>query len=156
MRAERLAEAVKSLRGKDRDIHALVVLRHCKAVVELYAEYVTRDHNHALYSVTKSVLATLVGALLRSGRLSSLDLPVADIVAASAALDADKLEKARRIRIRDVMSMASGSSTAAIRRAIRSMVPPIASSLPWLRRSFTSPGSGSTTATATPRLPVQS
>ena len=108
MRSGQLAEAIKSLRGKDRDIHALVVLRHCKAVAELYAENVTRDHNHALYSVTKSVLATLVGALLRSGRLSSLDLPVADIVAASTALDADKLEKARRIRIRDVMSMASG------------------------------------------------
>jgi CubicO group peptidase (beta-lactamase class C family) len=46
--------------------------------------------------------------LLKSGRLSSLDVPVADIVAASTVLDADKLEKARRIRIRDVMSMASG------------------------------------------------
>ena len=108
MRSGRLVEAIKSLRSKDKDIHALVVLRNCKVVVELYAENVTRDHNHALYSVTKSVLATLLGVLLRSGRLSSLDLPVADIVAASAALDADKLEKARRIRIRDVMSMASG------------------------------------------------
>jgi CubicO group peptidase (beta-lactamase class C family) len=108
MRSGRLAEAIESLRGKNRDIHALVVLRNCKAVVELYAEQVTRDHNHALYSVTKSILATLLGVLLRSGRLSSLDLPVADIVAASAALDADKLEKAGRIRIRDVMSMTSG------------------------------------------------
>ena len=65
MRSGRLAEAIKSLRGKDRDIHALVVLRNCKVVVELYAENVTRDHNHALYSVTKSVLATLVGVLLK-------------------------------------------------------------------------------------------
>jgi hypothetical protein len=38
MRSGRLAEAIKSLRGKDRDIHALVVLRHCKMVIELYAE----------------------------------------------------------------------------------------------------------------------
>src|SRR5262249_30728279 len=78
-----------------------------KVVVELYAEKVTRDHNHALYSVTKSILATLLGVLLRSERLSSLDVSVADVVAASAALDADRLEKARRIRIRDVMSMTS-------------------------------------------------
>ncbi|WP_342358418.1 serine hydrolase [Terrarubrum flagellatum] len=77
-------------------------------VVELYAEKVTRDHNHALYSATKSILATLVGALLRSGGLSSLDATVADIVAASAKLDANSLEKARRIRIRDAMSMSSG------------------------------------------------
>jgi hypothetical protein len=51
MRSAQLAEAIKSLRGKDLDIHALVVLRHCRMVVELYAEKVTRDHNHALYSV---------------------------------------------------------------------------------------------------------
>jgi CubicO group peptidase (beta-lactamase class C family) len=108
MRSGPLAEALKSLRGKDRDIHALVVLRNCKMVVELYSENVTRDHNHALYSVTKSILATLIGVLLKSGRLSSLDVSVADVVAASTKLEADKLEKARRIRLRDVMSMASG------------------------------------------------
>ena len=108
MRSGRLAEAMKALRGNDRDIHALVVLRNCNVVVELYAENVTRDHNHALYSVTKSILATLIGVLLKSGRLSSLDVSVADIVAASTKLEADKLEKARRIRLKDVLSMASG------------------------------------------------
>jgi CubicO group peptidase (beta-lactamase class C family) len=108
MRSGRLAEAIKSLRDQDRDIHALILLRNCKVVVELYAENVTRDHNHALYSVTKSVLATLIGALLKSGRLSSLDVTVADILAVSAKLEGAKLEKARRVRIRDVMSMSSG------------------------------------------------
>ena len=34
---------------------------NCKVVVELYAGNVTRDHNHALYSVTKPILATLIG-----------------------------------------------------------------------------------------------
>jgi CubicO group peptidase (beta-lactamase class C family) len=108
MRSGRLAEAIKSLRGQDRDIHALVVLRQCKVVIELYAEQVTRDHNHALYSVTKSILATLIGALLKRGKLRSLDVSVADIIAASTKLEGDKLEKARRIRVRDVMSMSSG------------------------------------------------
>jgi CubicO group peptidase (beta-lactamase class C family) len=108
MRSGRLAEAIKSLRGKDRDIHALVVLRNCKVAVELYAENVTRDHNHALYSVTKPILATLIGVLLKSGILSSLDVSVADIVATSTKLEADKLQKAQRIRLKDVMSMASG------------------------------------------------
>ena len=108
MRSGRLAEAINSLRDKDRDIHALLLLRNCKVVVELYAENVTRDHNHALYSVTKSVLATLVGALLRSGKLSTLDVSVADILAVSAKIEGAKLEKARRVQIRDVMSMSSG------------------------------------------------
>ena len=108
MRSGRLAEGIKSLRGKDRDIHGLVVLRNCRMVVELYTENVTREYNHALYSVTKSVVATLIGALLRSEKLPSLDVPVAKIVTATTELDADKLEKARRIRIKDVMSMTSG------------------------------------------------
>jgi len=77
-------------------------------VVELYAEKLTRDHNHALYSVTKSVLATLIGVLLKQGKLPSLDLPISEVIGASTALDAGTLEKARRIRVRDVMSMASG------------------------------------------------
>src|SRR5262245_57295720 len=94
MRSGGLAEAIKSLRSKNRDIHGLVVLRNCRMVVELYAENVTRDHNHALYSVTKSVVATLAGVLLRNERLPSLDVPVAKIVAATTELDADKLEKA--------------------------------------------------------------
>ena len=71
MRSGRLADAIKSLRGKNRDIHAFVVLRNCQMVVELYAEKVTRDHNHDLYSATKSILATLIGVLLRSGKLAS-------------------------------------------------------------------------------------
>ena len=108
MRSGRLAEAIKSLRGEKRDIHALVVLRNCNVVVELYADKVTRDHNHAVYSVTKSILATLIGQLVKSGKLASLDVPVADVAVASTALDADRLEKARRIRIKDVMSMTSG------------------------------------------------
>ena len=61
-----------------------------------------------LYSATKSILATLIGVLLRSGKLASLDVPVADVVAASTPLDADKFSKARRIRLKDVMSMTSG------------------------------------------------
>jgi CubicO group peptidase (beta-lactamase class C family) len=108
MRSERLAEVIKSLRSHNRDIHSLMVLRNCKVVVELYAERVTRDHNHAVYSVTKSILATLLGGLLKSGEISTLDAPVASVFAASTAFDPDKLEKARRIRIKDVMSMSSG------------------------------------------------
>ena len=108
MRSGRLADAIQSLRGKNRDIHALVVLRNCQMVVELYAENVTRGHNHALYCATKSILATLIGALLRSGKLASLDVPVADVVAANTLPDADKFAKGRRIHLRDVMSMTSG------------------------------------------------
>jgi CubicO group peptidase (beta-lactamase class C family) len=108
MRSGRLADVVKSLRSKNRDIHGLVVLRNCRVVLELYAANITRDHNHALYSATKSVVATLVGALLKSGRLPSLDIPVAEVITTATKLDADRMEKARRIRIRDVMSMSSG------------------------------------------------
>lgn len=108
MRSAGLAEAIGMLRENDRDIHALLIMRNCRIVVEHYAENVTRDHNHDIYSVTKSIVATLVGTLLRSGRLASLDVPVADVIGADTALSPDMIEKARRITVRHVMSMASG------------------------------------------------
>ena len=102
-------DAIASLRGKDRDIHALVVLRHCKAVAKLYAENVTRDHNHALYSATKSVLATLARHAVEKRKT---------VVAGPARGRYRCRERVRLMRtnwkrhggfrIRHVMSMASG------------------------------------------------
>lgn len=103
-----LARLIADLRGKDRDIHGLIVSRHCRVAAELYAEGVGREHNHAIYSVTKSVLATLVGALLHQGRLASVDIPVADLMSRPAAVPLADWEKLGRIRLAHVLSMSSG------------------------------------------------
>ena len=73
MRSGRLAEAIESLRGKGRDIHALVVLRNCKMVVEVYTEKVTREHNHALdaLSAPEKRQTAFLGRFSRQDRRSS-------------------------------------------------------------------------------------
>lgn len=103
-----LARLVADLREKDRDIHGLIVSRRCRVAVELYAQGVGREHNHAIYSVTKSVMATLVGALLHQGKLASVDTPVAELMTRPAAIPPASWEKLGRIRLAHVLSMSSG------------------------------------------------
>jgi len=108
MNSGMLAMAVQELRSADKDVHGLIVLRDCRMIFELYTAGVTREHNHAVYSVTKSVVATLAGTLMKSGRLPSLDASISDLIGKRETLDPAANEKARRIRLKHVMAMASG------------------------------------------------
>lgn len=103
-----LARLVAELRANEREVHGLIVSRHCRTVVELYATGIGRDHNHALYSVTKSVVVTLVGHLLQQGKLAAIDVPVADLLPRPAAVAEADWQKLGRIRLAHVLSMSSG------------------------------------------------
>jgi len=61
-----------------------------------------------MYSVTKSVTATLVGALLYQQTLRSIDLPVAELMQKPGSISRDDWKKAQRITLRHVMQMSSG------------------------------------------------
>lgn len=108
MDAARLAMLLRTLRTTDRAIHGLVVLRDCRVVLEHYAERVTRARNHAVYSVTKSVVGLLAVAALDEGRLAGFDTPVAALVARPPGLADAAWDQAGRITLRHVMQMASG------------------------------------------------
>lgn len=103
-----LARLVVELRQNERDIRGLIVSRNCRTIVELYATGIARDHNHAIYSVTKSVQATLVGALLLQGKLISIDVTVSELLAKPATVPDANWDKLRRIRLAHVLSMSSG------------------------------------------------
>lgn len=103
-----LAQMVAELRQNERDIRGLIVSRSCRTIVELYATGIARDHNHAIYSVTKSVQATLVGALLLQGKLKSIDATVSELLAKPVTVPDANWDKLRRIRLAHVLSMSSG------------------------------------------------
>lgn len=103
-----LARLVAELRQNERDIRGLIVSRNCRTVVELYATGIGRNHNHAIYSVTKSVQVTLVGALIQQGKLTSIDVPVAELLPKPAAIPEANWDKLRRIHLAHVLSMSSG------------------------------------------------
>lgn len=90
------------------DIRALLIVRNCRLVFERYKDGVGREHNHAVYSVTKSVSATLAGALLHQDKFKSVDTPVAGLMAKPWFMSQETWSKAERITFQNVMQMSTG------------------------------------------------
>lgn len=105
---QRLTQLNEALDAGKHDIRALLVLRHCRIAFERYKDGVSREHNHAVYSVTKSVSATLAGILLHEGKLRSLDAPVATLISKPFFMSQDTWKKAERITFKNVMQMSTG------------------------------------------------
>jgi CubicO group peptidase (beta-lactamase class C family) len=102
------AHLFKSLDERALDVRAFLLLKDCTVVLERYKDGLTRDHNHAVYSVTKSVVSTLVGIQLGDGRLAGIDLPVSRIMSRPLAARDAHWERASTLTLRNVMNMASG------------------------------------------------
>lgn len=98
----------KSLDDRGLDVRAFLLLKDCTVVLERYKDGLTRDHNHAVYSVTKSVVSTLAGIQLGDGRLAGIDLPVSRIMRRPLAARDVQWERASTLTLRNVMNMASG------------------------------------------------
>jgi CubicO group peptidase (beta-lactamase class C family) len=105
---QRLVQLNEKLDAARHDIRALVILRNCRLVFERYKEGLGRDYNHAVYSVTKSVSATLAGALLQQGKFKSVDTPLAGLMSKPWFMSAETWAKAERITFRNVMQMSTG------------------------------------------------
>lgn len=108
MAAEPFVRLLKSFDEQKLDIRAFLILKDCVVVLERYKEGLTRDHNHAMYSVTKSIVSTLVGIQLDGGRLAGLDLPVSRIMSRPSGIRDSDWERAATLTLRNVMNMASG------------------------------------------------
>ncbi len=59
----------------------MVVLRHGKIALEWYAGGVTRDHNHNIFSITKSFVSAMCGAAVREGMIESPSTTLNEIFA---------------------------------------------------------------------------
>lgn len=113
---ERLTEAIR--RYPDWNIHAVLVERDGRLVYEEYFAgeddrwgqklgRVTFDRQtrHDLRSVTKSVVAALVGVVLASGAIPSLDRPIVDFFPEYGDL---ATPERRRITLRHALTMSAG------------------------------------------------
>jgi CubicO group peptidase (beta-lactamase class C family) len=101
-------DANQALDAGRHEVRALLVVRNCKLVFERYKDGLGREHSQAVYSMTKSVASTLVGALLHQGKLKSLDAPIADLAPRPERTTDANWQKARQISLRHAMQMASG------------------------------------------------
>ena len=108
MAAEPFVRLLKSFDEQNLDVRAFLLLKDCVVVLERYKEGLTRDHNHALYSVTKSIVSTLVGVQINDGRLAGIDLPVSRMMSRPSGTRELAWERASTLTLRNVMNMASG------------------------------------------------
>ena len=101
----RALEAAQTGARRGVEIHDFLLLRHGKLVCEAYFAPYGPEVKHAIYSQTKSFMATALGLAVGEGRLTLEDrvLPYFPEVNPDGVC-----ENGRKMRVRDLLAMASG------------------------------------------------
>ena len=103
-----LVDVLRRLDDQQLDVRAFLLLKDCTLVLERYKDGIGRDHSHSIYSVTKSVVSTLVGVLRREGKLPDIERPISTIMPRPPGLQDAQWERASTLSLRNAMNMASG------------------------------------------------
>lgn len=106
--AARLGSMLQALDQARFDIRAVLVLHDCHVVLERYKAGIGRGYNHAMYSVTKSISSTLVGALLMQGKIRDINAPIPQLIERPRGLSEEEWKRLDQISLKNVMQMASG------------------------------------------------
>lgn len=101
-----LEEMQAEIQSERIPLHSLLILRNGQIVFEEYYQNNTPDERHVQFSVTKSVIATLIGIAIDQGKLEGVDMKVVDFFPGKtfAAPDPRKSE----MTIEDLLTMTSG------------------------------------------------
>jgi CubicO group peptidase (beta-lactamase class C family) len=89
------------------DVRSFLVVKDGKLIFERYSDGLDRDYNYELYSVTKTVTALVFGILAGEGKIKPGDEAASWIIKTHPEF-ADALRDKQDIKLRDLMSMASG------------------------------------------------
>ena len=92
--------------GTESDIDSLLVVRHGRIVAEAYYAPFRRGQQHLVNSVTKAVVATLIGRAVKEERIGRLDQPVVDLFFEREIARLDAAKKA--ITIESLLDSTSG------------------------------------------------
>jgi len=100
-----LLEFVNTLDQQIEGMHSLMVLRHGQVIAEGWWTPYDAEHNHVLYSLSKSFTSTAVGFAVAEGKLS-IDDEVLKFFPDDAPTNASNNLKA--MRVRDLLMMSTG------------------------------------------------
>jgi CubicO group peptidase (beta-lactamase class C family) len=92
---------------KSQQVHAVLIARHGKLVLEEYFHGEDRRHAHDTRSAAKSITSTLIGAAIHAKRGVTLGSPVYAIMNGGRFPDTIEARK-RRITLEHLLSMSSG------------------------------------------------
>lgn len=100
-----LLDLVETLDEKFNGMHSIMVVRHESVVAEGWWAPYDANHNHVLYSLSKSFTSSAVGFAVAEGKVSVDDL-VVDLFPDETPPDASTNLKA--MRVRDLLTMTTG------------------------------------------------
>ncbi len=103
-----LVELSKKLRKDKTEVRSLLILKDGNLVWERYAGGISRNHNHNMYSVTKSVTSMLLGICYTNSCGVDLDESLASAETNLPGLLPAELNGKESIRLKDVLQMSSG------------------------------------------------
>lgn len=101
---EVLADALQPIRELDLPMHTVLVIRHGYLVTEVNVYPFSERTRQPIYSITKSIVAALVGMAIDAGYIESVDVPVVNFFPELTALGAGK----EGITIHHLLTMTSG------------------------------------------------
>lgn len=100
-----LAAAMETIRVRHLPVHSLLIARHGRLVLDAYFAPFADGQTHEVYSVTKSVVSTLVGMAMRERRISDLRTPVLAMLPETEIAN-DPLKQ--RLTLAHMLTMTSG------------------------------------------------
>lgn len=101
-----LNEMFSAIKQERIDTHSVLVVRNGYIVAEQYSPPYTMEERHRLFSVTKSVVATLVGIAIEEERITGVETPVYELLPNRGALRDDAQKQA--ITLEHLLTMAAG------------------------------------------------
>ena len=124
--ATRIAGFLDAVENAELDLHSLMILRHGSVVAEGWWAPYRSDDSQLLYSLSKTFLAMAVGIAIGEGRFSAEDL-VADLL--PGFVPDPRPDHLRQLRVRHLLSMASGHREETLLRIAGTGRDPVASFL---------------------------
>ena len=102
----KLAQLMQAIQQEQLNLHSLLIIRNGYIVSESYFPPFTAETNHEVYSVTKSVVATLVGIAIDNRSIDEVSQPVVSFFRDYTFQHPDARKDA--MRLEDLLTMRSG------------------------------------------------
>jgi CubicO group peptidase (beta-lactamase class C family) len=101
-----LSKLAEEIEARHVPLHSLLIIRNGYLISETYYQSYGPETKHDVWSVTKSVVATLVGIAARNGDIGDLQTPLADLFPGRVGPEADPDKAA--ITLEQLLTMTSG------------------------------------------------
>lgn len=103
--SQRLIDVVSALDSQVEGLHSIMIVRHGQVIAEGWWTPYAAEHNHVLYSLSKSFTSTAVGMAVAEGKLSIDDKVLSFFPEAAPDAPDGNL---KQMRVRDLLTMATG------------------------------------------------